>query len=147
MLRSAEHRHRVDLLRNVNLFAACSDRELAGIAATVTESRVASGAVITREGDVGEHFYVLAEGLATASIEGVRVGSIRPGSCFGEMALLDGGRRVATVTTDLPSRLLVVPAKKFAGLLERPGIAKQVMKIMSQRLREVESSTPVGGAA
>src|SRR3954453_9657215 len=108
---------RVELLSKVSLFSACTRRELVAIAAHTREIRVPSGAALTVEGEPGDEFFVLAEGLAWATIGDERVGSVHPGSCFGEMALLDGGERAATVTTQLPSRLLVLDRACFQSLI------------------------------
>jgi CRP/FNR family transcriptional regulator, cyclic AMP receptor protein len=123
----------------VSLFSACSHRELLAIAAHTREIRVPSGTDLTVEGESGDEFYVLAEGLAWATVGGERVGSIRPGSCFGEMALLDGRERAATVTTQLPSRLLVLGRGGFHSLIRGyPGVTEKVLRILAERLRAVE---------
>ncbi len=147
MARSAENRKRVDLLESVQLFSGCTRRELAVIAGTMDEIAVPAGTVMTVEGERGQHFYVLAEGLASVIAGDTRLGSIRPGTCFGEMALLDGGRRVATVTTELPSRMLVMNAKQFASLMDRPGVARKVLRVLAERLRTVDEQLALSGTA
>jgi CRP-like cAMP-binding protein len=131
---------KVELLSNVSLFSDCGQSELSRIASSMEEIRVEPGTVLTKEGEPGEEFYVVAEGLAEATIEGNKVGSIRPGSFFGEMALLDQGPRVATVTTALPSRLLVLQAKAFAKLVkDYPSVALKIMRGLAERLRAAET--------
>ena len=136
---SPEIGERVALLSNVSLFSRCTRRELVDIAAHVREIRVPSGTTLTVEGETGEEFFVLAEGLAWATVGDEKVGSILPGSCFGEMALLDGGERAATVTTQLPSRLLVLDRGAFKGLVRGfSGVTEKILRILAQRIRALE---------
>jgi CRP-like cAMP-binding protein len=135
----ADIQERVELLSMVTLFSACTYRELVAIAAHTREMRVPSGTALTVEGESGDEFFVLAEGLAWASVGQEKVGSIRPGQCFGEMALLDGGERAATVTTQLPSRLLVLDRPAFQSLVRGfPTVTEKILCILAQRLRSVE---------
>src|SRR5207249_3951050 len=91
------------------------------------------------EGSPGYHAFVLAEGLAHASIDGHRVGTIQPGSFFGEVALLDGEPRTATVTTALPSRLLIFDRSALDVLMRTaPEVANRVMREMAVRLRHAD---------
>jgi CRP-like cAMP-binding protein len=131
----------IELLGNVSLFSECSKKELGQVASMMQERRVESGSLLTREGEDGDEFFVVAEGLADAVIGGKKVGSIKPGSFFGEMALLDQGPRVATVTAKLPTRVLVLDAKGFARVVrDSPSVALKVMKTLAERLRALETS-------
>ena len=115
--------------------------ELAQIADRTTEVHVPSGTVVVEQGESGDRFYVLAEGLAWVSVDGKKVASIHPGSFFGEMALLDQGPRSATVTAELPSRLLVLDARSFANLIkENPSVALKIMRGLAERLRAAETA-------
>ena len=87
-------KEREELLEKVSMFSACNKKELAKLASVTEERRVPSGTVLTEEGEGGDEFYVVAEGMAGASIGGRKVGSIPAGSFFGEMSLLDQGPRV-----------------------------------------------------
>jgi CRP-like cAMP-binding protein len=131
----------IELLGNVSLFSECSKKELGQVAAMMDERRVESGTELTREGEEGDEFFVIAEGLAEAIIGKKKVGSIKPGSFFGEMALLDQGPRVATVTAKLPTRVLVLDAKGFGRVVrDSPSVALKVMKTLAERLRALETS-------
>ena len=131
----------IELLGNVSLFSECSKKELGQVASMMDERRVESGTELTREGDEGDEFFVVAEGLAEAVIGKKKVGSIKPGSFFGEMALLDQGPRVATVTTKLPTRVLVLDAKGFGRVVrDSPSVALKVMKTLAERLRALETT-------
>jgi CRP-like cAMP-binding protein len=131
----------IELLGNVSLFSGCSKKELGQVAAMMDERRVDSGTELTREGEAGDEFFVVAEGLAEARIGGKKVGSIKPGSFFGEMALLDQGPRVATVAAKLPTRVLVLDAKGFGRVVrDSPSVALKVMKTLAERLRALETT-------
>lgn len=131
----------IELLGNVSLFSECSKKELGQVASMMDERRVDSGTELTREGEEGDEFFVVAEGLAEAVIGKKKVGSIKPGSFFGEMALLDQGPRVATVTAKLPTRVLVLDAKGFGRVVrDSPSVALKVMKTLAERLRALETT-------
>jgi CRP-like cAMP-binding protein len=132
---------RVALLETLSFFDGCSKRQLEQLARAADEVQIPSGETVVTEGRTGHHFYLLAEGMAHASIDGRRVGTIKPGSFFGEMAILDGNARSATVITALPSRMLVLDARQFRRLLDHaPTVAQRVMRGLSTRLRETEEA-------
>jgi len=121
------------------MFSACNKKELGRLAAVAQERRVPSGAVLTKEGEAGDEFFVVAEGMAKASINGRKVGSIAAGSFFGELSLLDQGPRSATVTAELPTRLVVITAKDFAKVIDEiPSIAFKIMKGLASRIRQAD---------
>jgi CRP/FNR family transcriptional regulator, cyclic AMP receptor protein len=132
----------VELLGNVSLFSACSDRELDHIARLVRERRVPSGTVLVREGEAaGDELLIVAEGLAEVAAEGQRLASIGPGAFIGEVSMLDGAPRSATVTTVAPTRLLVLDAAGFDQLLARsPDVANRVLRVMAARLRAADEA-------
>ena len=76
------------------------------------------GDALTRQGDEGSEFFVIVDGDASAAVDGDEVGTIGPGGFFGEMALIDGGERVATVTATSPMQLLVLDRHDFNEMLE-----------------------------
>src|ERR1700757_487496 len=110
---------KVELLGRVPLFARCSRRELQTIAAIADEVDLPAGRALTREGGRGREFVVLAEGIADVEQDGERVNTLGPGDFFGEIALVTGGPRTATVTTRSPVRALVLTAPPFRSLLSR----------------------------
>ena len=104
---------KVKLLSGVSLFSVCNKRELSRIASLVDEIDVEPGKVLTREGDSGWEFFVVADGRAQATRSGRKVGSLGPGSFFGEMSLLDQGPRFATITAETGMHLLVLDSPAF----------------------------------
>jgi len=140
--RSSDTAAKVDLLKNVGLFSDCSKQELTKIAEKCREQHVPSGTVIVEQGSIGDRFFVLAEGLAHVHVDGYKAASISAGSFFGEMALIEHEVRSATVTAELPCRLLVIDERDFPTVRAVPSVSDKVMKAMSERLRR--ANHPVG---
>jgi len=76
-----------------------------------------AGELIIRQGDDGHEFYIVQRGAAFAAVDGKRVKDYGPGSCFGELALVDDAPREADVLTETPARLLVLDGESFRRLL------------------------------
>jgi CRP/FNR family cyclic AMP-dependent transcriptional regulator len=126
----------VSALAKVPLFADCSRRELQTISRVVRDIPHAAGTVIAREGDPGVGLFVILSGNAEVSIGGRRKATLGPGDFFGEIALLDGGPRTATVTAKTDVQLLGLTEWVFRGLMaEHPSIALKTLQQMATRLR------------
>lgn len=132
---------RVELLRDVWLFERCSTSELAAIARLVTSLAVEPGTVLATEGTPGHQFVVVVEGTASVLIHGSEVGQIGPGMFFGELALLDGGPRTATVRALTPIQALVLDRSAFDELVDRaiPSVARRMLVTLAQRLRSEQA--------
>ncbi len=130
---------KTQVLSEVLLFSGCNRKELDKISSLATEVDVPAGKVLAREGTPGREFYVILEGKASVSIEGRDVATLGPGDFFGEMALLDQGPRVATVIADSPMEVAVLDPREFSTLVEEhPGVARKILKVLAQRLRDSE---------
>jgi CRP-like cAMP-binding protein len=122
-------------LQRVPLFASIGDAELAEIAAWFELKDVGSGVRLVGEGTTGSTFFVLVEGSASVSSGGQQIASLGPNEFFGEIALLQQGRRSATVTTTAPSRVLVLFGEDFRRLQAScPAIAAEIEATMAERL-------------
>ena len=125
----------VDALATVPLFESLSEeerRELAGWFDVQTTSR---GVKLAGEGAAGYSFFVILEGSAEVTEDGTVLAELAAGDFFGEMAILGDGRRVATVTTTSPARVLVMFGTEFRRLeQERPEIAAKIEESMRRRL-------------
>jgi CRP-like cAMP-binding protein len=131
---------RIELLRNVWLFGRCSKKELEALAALATPVDLRAGKVLATQGERGHEFFVIVSGKAEATREGVTIGTLGPGSFFGEMSLLERLPRVATVTTTEPTTVLVLTAKAFDKLVESmPSVDRNMLIVLANRLREIES--------
>jgi len=136
----AELDERVQLLRGIWLFSSCTDDELERIAALARPLEVDLGAELTRQGEPGLEFYVIVSGDASATVDGDEVGTIGAGGFFGEMALIDGGERTATVTATSPMQLLVLGRHDFNEMLElaMPQVAPKLLAVVGARMRALE---------
>jgi CRP-like cAMP-binding protein len=132
--------HRIELLRKVWLFSGCDDEEIERIAAMAEPRSVDAGTVVMREGEEGLEFFVAVEGDAVASVEGDEVGRIGAGGFFGEMALIDGGERVATVTATTDMQLLVLGRHEFNEMLEiaMPAVTPKLLAVVGARMRTID---------
>jgi CRP/FNR family transcriptional regulator, cyclic AMP receptor protein len=92
-------------------------------------------------GDPGDSFFVIIDGKVTVQTP-VGVGDfLRPGDFFGEMSLLDGEPRSATVTATTAVRMLVVDRAHFWRLLdEAPGLTREILLVLSRRVRRLEEA-------
>jgi CRP/FNR family transcriptional regulator, cyclic AMP receptor protein len=132
---------KTEVLANVLLFSGCDRKELSQIASLATEVDVPAGKVLATEGSPGREFYVILEGKAAVQIGGRDVATLGPGDFFGEMALLDQGPRVATVTSETPMEVAVLDPREFSTLVEEhPGVARKILKVLAQRLRDSEKA-------
>ena len=126
----------VEMLKNVPLFSGLDGRELDQIAATMRERQVAAGDVVLEQGAGGAGFFVVAEGEAEVTVDGGSVGTIGPGDYFGEIALLTGSDRTATVTALTDMRCYGMTSWDFKPLVEsNSAIAWKLLTAMAQKLR------------
>jgi len=125
-------------LSKVPLFASCSKKELDTIAHAVKEVNHRAGTVIAREGEPGVGLFMISEGEATVTVGGSKKGKLGPGDFFGEIALLDGGPRTATVTAASDVKLFGLTEWMFRGLIaEHPSIAMKTLETVAGRLRSL----------
>jgi CRP/FNR family cyclic AMP-dependent transcriptional regulator len=125
-------------LAQVPIFSECTKRELTIIGRAAKEVSHAEGTVIAREGERGVGLFLILEGQCKVTIGGKTKAKLGPGDFFGEVALLDGGPRTATVTALTPFRLVGITGWVFRGLLmEHPSIALKTLEAVAGRLRAV----------
>ncbi len=100
-------------------------------------TEVRPGESLFREGDIGNAMYVLVEGDADIFIGGMLFEKLAPSSIVGEITLIDGAPRSATVVACTACKFAVIDAKRFHFLLDEiPGFAIAVMSVMAQRLKK-----------
>jgi CRP/FNR family cyclic AMP-dependent transcriptional regulator len=130
-------------LAKVPIFSECTKRELTIIGRAAKEVSHREGTVIAREGERGVGLFLILEGQCNVTIGGKTKAKLGSGDFFGEVALLDGGPRTATVTAMTPVRLVGITGWVFRGLLmEHPSIALKTLEAVAGRLRAV-SKEPV----
>ena len=131
----------IDALREVPLFAPCSDKELRAVAGLGTPIDIAAGTALTRAGSPGREFFVVLSGEVSCIAAGLEVARFGPGDFFGEMSLLDGEPRSAEVRTLSDTNVLVLDRQEFLRLLgSSPALTLKIVTSMAQRLRRTTAS-------
>lgn len=129
-----------ELLRNVGLFSALEDKDLASLADEFNERRFSPGETIALEGAGGLMFFVVESGEAAVDVRGEEVGTLGPGDAFGEIALIDRRPRTATVTAKTDLVTYGLPVFVFRPFVEaRPEVAWKLLEQMADRLNAAES--------
>ncbi len=122
-------------LKQVPLFADLDRKELESIANTMRERTFSAGQTVTQEGAGGAGFFVVDEGEAEVSVHGEPRGSIKAGDYFGEIALLTGSDRTATITAKTDMRCYGMTPWDFRPLVEsNAAIAWKLLQAMAQKL-------------
>ena len=128
---------KIELLRQVPLFAECSKRELSYIAQVSGEIDFPAGHTLIEEGTLGREFFVIADGTVEVRRGGRKLAQRGDPNSFGEMALLSREPRSATVTTTSPVRGLVITGRDFRQLLaDVPSVAPKLLESLAARLDE-----------
>jgi CRP-like cAMP-binding protein len=121
-------------LARVPLFSGCSDHEVREIASLAHLLRFEEGAVIVAEGEEGLGFYLLMAGDARVVRGGVEVTTLGPGDFFGEIALLEGTPRTASVVAGGSVVCLGILRADFKPLLMRqPRLALRILEEAGRR--------------
>ena len=126
----------VETLQNVPLFAGLDRKELESIAGSMRERRFAAGDTVTAEGAAGAGFFIIEDGSADVTVEGEPRGSIGPGDYFGEIALLTGSDRTATIVARTDMLCYGMTPWDFRPLVEsNSAIAWKLLTAMAEKLR------------
>lgn len=138
---------RRQLLASVPLFAGLAERELDALLAVTTTKRLEARAALFHKGDPGNTLYAVMRGRLKASVAGgegkeIVFNLMGPGEVIGEIALLDGSARSATVEAVEPSELLSLQRRDLVAMLERhPKVAIRLATVLAQRLRRLSALT------
>jgi CRP-like cAMP-binding protein len=129
---------KVSLLANVPLFERCSRRDLAKIAAIAHETDFPAATAVVSEGDVGSEMFIVLEGEVDVRRGGRKLATLRKGHFFGEIALITGSVRTATVTTGTPLTALVLSRNDFRKLLaDSPALQFKLLQEVAERLEQL----------
>jgi CRP/FNR family transcriptional regulator, cyclic AMP receptor protein len=124
-----------DRLKQVPLFADLEKKELESIAHTMRERTFNAGQTVTQEGAGGAGFFIVDDGEAEVTVDGQPRGTIKAGDYFGEIALITGSDRTATITAKTDMRCYGMTPWDFRPLVEsNAAIAWKLLQAMAQKL-------------
>jgi CRP-like cAMP-binding protein len=132
---------RLAQLRELSLFRDLPPAQLRQVDALACEISVPPGTVLIRQGQLGREAFVVASGVADVSVDGWTVARVGPGEPLGEVALMQGIRRSATVTALTHMNVLVMDPRQFADLLTIPRIAQHLDEVRSRRRGAAEPAS------
>ena len=130
---------RAAILRKISLFRSLNDNEFETLAESASCQTYLPGETLIRQGDAGDSMYVLVEGLLDVYRSGdgnteTRVARIQTGRFFGEMSLLTGEPRSATIRASLNSVVLTIQKPAMVNLLEnRPVLVDHLSRSLAER--------------
>jgi CRP-like cAMP-binding protein len=125
----------VDMLKRVPLFAGLESKELQSIADSMRQRTFKAGSTVTKQGQSGAGFFVIESGEADVTVNGEHRATIRGGDYFGEIALLTGSSRTATITATTDLHCYGMTPWDFRPLVEgNPNIAWKLLQAMAQRM-------------
>lgn len=129
------------VLAAVPLFEGLPKRQLKDLAKISEIGDYLEGHSIVRQGDPGDSFFVVLAGEATVRVSGKVVHRLLPGDHFGEISLLDGGERTASVVSETPMTLLLLQRAHFRkALVKDPGLTMALLENLAQMIRRIDRS-------
>jgi CRP/FNR family cyclic AMP-dependent transcriptional regulator len=132
---------RMEALRAVPLFKEFSEKDLRKTLEIAKEIAHPDGAVFIEEGLSAVGFHLIVEGDAEISVGGRVVGTFGPGDYFGEMSLIDGKPRSASIAGKNGLRTLGISAWNFNRLLDQhPDMMRALLVVLCDRVRRAEQS-------
>ena len=138
---------KIAILEGLPLFETCDRKELDDVAAITVEAERPAGTLLTREGRDGGLMFVIVSGEAEVLAggrgrDGKVVGTLGPGDVVGELSLIDGKVRSATVRAVTDVRVLELAADDFQALFTRsPKFVRNLLRALSLRVRQMEEMT------
>jgi CRP/FNR family cyclic AMP-dependent transcriptional regulator len=130
-----------DRLRDVSIFSELSKKELKSVSRLMTQLSVKDGRELTRQGEPGREFLIILEGTATVKRNGRKVADLGAGDFLGELAVLSGAPRTATVTATSDMTLEALNRREFMAVLdESPTLAKKILIGAVKRLQDIDAS-------
>ena len=136
-------RDKVETLARLPLFDACSRRELAQVASISVDMTRPAGTLLTREGRDGGLLFVILEGDAEVTRDGTVIGELGSGDVVGELSLIDGQARSASVRAVTDVHVLEIAADDLRALVRiSPKITRNLLRALSLRIRHTEERWP-----
>jgi CRP-like cAMP-binding protein len=129
---------RLLFIRQVPIFRELRDDFLMRLAPIMEEVYFSAGQAILVEGQDGQAMYIVVSGQVSVYLKGQEVAQFKPGDCFGEMSVFDAEPRSASVTSMTPCTCLVLNQQQlYEAIDETPGIALNIIRLLSRRIREL----------
>ena len=138
--------HEEEVVRRAPLFTALDEAAAVSLRASMDAVKIAKGSILFKEGDDGEHLYIIIDGklkLGTSSGDGREnlLSILGPGEMFGELSLFDPGPRTSTATAVTDAKLLSLSHEKvIPWLRQNPEVSLQLLTRLSQRLRRTNEA-------
>jgi CRP/FNR family transcriptional regulator, cyclic AMP receptor protein len=130
-------------LASVDLFSGLSKRQLSKLLDRAREVRHSSGHEVATEGQGALAFHLILDGHARVDLHGRQVRTLGPGDYFGEISMIDGRPRSATITATDELTALAIPHQEFDRLVgDEPDFARALLGTLCARLREAEARQP-----
>jgi CRP-like cAMP-binding protein len=130
-----------EFLAKVPLFKGCSKDELKLLDRATTRADYPAGHVLCKEGAIGRELIILLDGQAVVERDGTQITVLGPGDFIGEMSLLDGGPRSASVTSlSAISTLILLPHEFWQVIDEVPPLAHRLLSTLASRLRAADDA-------
>jgi CRP-like cAMP-binding protein len=135
---AASTQDKIDAIKKVPLFQGADQNQLQLIALQADEVQVQPGMSLATQGGKGSDLMIVLEGAAEVTRDGKHLADLGAGDFFGEISLLDGGPRTATVTASTPMRTLVIRRENFKSIQETtPGLNDVIVLELASRLRDL----------
>ena len=132
---------KAESLREVPLFSDLTGRDLKQLADSMKEQSFPAGAEVVAEGKGGVGFFVILEGTARVTRRGEELGTLAAGDYFGEMALIDGEDRVASVHADSDLRCASLTTWNFRPFVKaHPDVAWALLTALVKRVRAAQAA-------
>ena len=133
---------KIELLKKVPMFSNLSQRHLREIGKHADQVKVEVGRVLAQQEKKGWEFIFIVDGKARVEKNGKVIRQLSGGDFFGEISLIDGEPRTATVISDTDMTLLVVNKTSFDHLLDKiPGLQRKILIALCKYLRSAEKAT------
>jgi CRP/FNR family transcriptional regulator, cyclic AMP receptor protein len=129
---------RLLFIREVPVFKELRDEFLVRLASVMDELAFPANEAIFTQGQEGRSLYIVVSGRVRVHMDDQELVQLDVGACFGEMSLFDAEPRSASVTTMMPSECLILTQQQlYEAIDETPGIALNIIRLLSRRIREL----------
>ncbi len=139
MIGSVGRARKIELLGNIPLFATCTKKQLGQVAALTVQAELKKGTVLTRQGAAGGLAFIIVTGRAELVRGGKRRVLLGPGDVVGELSLIDGEPRSATVTATSDLEVLELDRADLLKLMAKaPPVTRKLLESLAQRVRDTD---------